>query len=232
MAAHVDPGAFRDALIVLAAAGIVIPLFHRLRLSPVLGYMLVGLAVGPFGLGRAAAALPWLGAVTINDPASIAPIAELGVVMLLFMIGLELSFERLLVMRRLVFGLGALQVFLSTAVVAGLALLAGGAGGGHRRGDVVHRRGDPGAVGGEAAEHRAGAGMLRGAAVPGPRHRAGAPGARPADRRRRQRRAAVADRDQGGAGGGRHPGAGTAGTAPAVSRRRPPPRGCRWRWAR
>ena len=125
MAAHVDPGAFRDALIVLAAAGIVIPLFYRLRLSPVLGYMLVGLAVGPFGLGRAAAALPWLGAVTINDPASIAPIAELGVVMLLFMIGLELSFERLLVMRRLVFGLGALQVFLGTAVVAGLGLLAG-----------------------------------------------------------------------------------------------------------
>jgi len=125
MEAHVDPGVFKEALIVLVAAGVVIPLFHRLRVSPVLGYMLVGVAVGPFGLGRAVAALPWLGAFTFDDPAAIAPVAELGVVVLLFMIGLELSFERLWVMRRLVFGLGALQVLVSTAVLAGLAVLAG-----------------------------------------------------------------------------------------------------------
>lgn len=125
MEAHVDPFAFKEALIVLAAAGVVIPLFHRLRVSPVLGFMLVGIAVGPFGLGRAAGVAPWLGAVTFGDPASIAPIAELGVVMLLFMIGLELSFERLWVMRRLVFGLGALQVAGSTVVLGGVALLAG-----------------------------------------------------------------------------------------------------------
>ena len=121
----VDLSAFKEVLIVLGAAGIVIPLFHRLRISPVLGFMLVGMVVGPFGLGRAADILPWLGAVTLRDPAAIAPIAELGVVMLLFMIGLELSFERLLVMRRLVFGLGALQVAGSTALLAGLATLAG-----------------------------------------------------------------------------------------------------------
>ena len=125
MEAHVDPGVFKEALIVLAAAGVVIPLFHRLRVSPVLGYMLVGVAVGPFGLGRAVSALPWIGAFTFDDPAAIAPVAELGVVVLLFMIGLELSFERLWVMRRLVFGLGALQVLVSTAVQAGLAVLAG-----------------------------------------------------------------------------------------------------------
>jgi CPA2 family monovalent cation:H+ antiporter-2 len=125
MEAPVDLTVFRQALIVLVAAGVVIPLFYRLRVSPVLGYMLIGMVVGPFGLGRAAAALPWLGAVTFGDPASIAPIAELGVVMLMFMIGLELSFERLWVMRRLVFGLGALQVLASTAVLAGLAVLAG-----------------------------------------------------------------------------------------------------------
>jgi CPA2 family monovalent cation:H+ antiporter-2 len=125
MEPHVDPGAFRQALIVLAAAGVVIPLFHRLRVSPVLGFMLVGMVVGPFGLGRAVDALPWLGAVTFGDPASIAPVAELGVVMLLFMIGLELSFERLWVMRRLVFVLGALQVVGSAAVLAGLGVLAG-----------------------------------------------------------------------------------------------------------
>ena len=125
MDSHVDPGAFREALIVLAAAGVVIPLFHRLRLSPVLGFMLVGIVVGPFGLARFADALPWLGAVTFRDPASIAPIAQLGVVMLLFMIGLELSFERLWVMRRLVFGLGALQVAGSAAALGGLGVLAG-----------------------------------------------------------------------------------------------------------
>ncbi len=125
MEAHVDPGAFKQALIVLAAAGVVIPLFHRMRVSPVLGFMLVGMAVGPYGLGRAVDAVPWLGAVTFGDPAAIGPIAELGVVMLLFMIGLELSFERLWVMRRLVFGLGALQVVASAAALAGLAVLAG-----------------------------------------------------------------------------------------------------------
>ena len=125
MGAHVDPFAFKGALIVLAAAGVVIPLFHRLRLSPVLGFMLVGIVVGPFGLGRVAAALPWLGAVSFDDPASIAPVAELGVVMLMFMIGLELSFERLWVMRRLVFGLGALQVAGSAARAGGPACWPG-----------------------------------------------------------------------------------------------------------
>ncbi len=125
MEAPVDLTVFRQALIVLAAAGVVIPLFYRLRISPVLGYMVVGMAVGPFGLGRAAATLPWLGAITFGDPASIAPIAELGVVLLMFMIGLELSIERLWVMRRLVFGLGALQVGTSAALLAALAVLAG-----------------------------------------------------------------------------------------------------------
>ena len=87
--------------------------------------MLVGVAVGPFGFGRAAGMFPWIGAVTFGDPATIAPVAELGVAMLMFMIGLELSLERLWVMRRLVFGLGALQVAGSAAVLAALAAWAG-----------------------------------------------------------------------------------------------------------
>jgi CPA2 family monovalent cation:H+ antiporter-2 len=115
------PAAFREALIILGAAGVVIPMFYRLRVSPVLGFILVGVAVGPFGLGRLAAHFPFLGAVTITDPESIAPVAEFGVVLLLFMIGLELSFERLRVMRRLVFGLGPAQLLLTAAaLVAGL----------------------------------------------------------------------------------------------------------------
>ena len=116
---------YKEALIVLGAAGVVIPLFHRLRVSAVIGFMLVGVVVGPFGLASLAPHFPWLSAIVIADAASIEPIAELGVVLLLFMIGLELSFERLLLMRRLVFGLGGLQVFLSAAVLAGAAALMG-----------------------------------------------------------------------------------------------------------
>jgi len=116
---------YKEALIVLGAAGVVIPLFHRLRISSVLGFMLVGIVVGPFGLNSFAAYLPWLSAITISAPESIEPIAHLGVVLLLFMIGLELSFERLWVMRRLVFGLGSLQVVLCAAVLAGAAILLG-----------------------------------------------------------------------------------------------------------
>src|SRR5215813_3972770 len=104
--APLDISFYKQALIVLGAAGVVIPLFHRLRVSPVLGFMLVGIVVGPFGLASLIPHLPWLSAITISSPASIEPIAQLGVVLLLFMIGLELSFERLWVMRRLVFGLG------------------------------------------------------------------------------------------------------------------------------
>ncbi len=125
MASPVHPSDFKEALIILGAAGVVVPLFHRLRVSPVLGFMIVGMAVGPSGFGSLARDVPWLSAVTITDAASIGPVAELGVVMLLFMIGLELSLERLLLMRRLVFGLGSLQVVLCAAAVAAAALALG-----------------------------------------------------------------------------------------------------------
>src|SRR5215813_4926277 len=123
-----DTSFYKQALIVLGAAGVVIPLFHRLRVSPVLGFMLVGIVVGPFGFASLIPHLPWLSAITIGTPALIEPIARLGVVLLLFMIGLELSFERLKVMRRLVFGLGSLQVVLCAAALAGGAILLGHSG--------------------------------------------------------------------------------------------------------
>lgn len=125
MEAPVEPSTFKEALIVLGAAGIVIPLFHRLRVSTVLGFMLVGIVVGPHGLGRLGERLPWLSAITIADPEAIAPIARLGVVLLLFMIGLELSLERLWLMRRLVFGLGTLQVVICSLVLTGAAFMLG-----------------------------------------------------------------------------------------------------------
>src|SRR5215472_2492911 len=120
-----DISVYRQALIVLAAAGVVIPLFHRLRISPTLGFILVGVAVGPSGLAMLSPHLPWLAAVTIGTPEAIAPIARLGVVLLLFMIGLELSFDRLWVMRRLVFGLGLLQLVLCAAILATAAGMLG-----------------------------------------------------------------------------------------------------------
>src|SRR5438270_4804182 len=120
-----DLSLYKAALIVLGAAAVVIPLFHRLRVSSVLGFMLVGIIVGPFGLASLAPSLSWLSAISISDPETIDPIAHLGVVLLLFMIGLELSFERLVVMRRLVFGLGTLQVVLCGGTLAGAAMLLG-----------------------------------------------------------------------------------------------------------
>jgi CPA2 family monovalent cation:H+ antiporter-2 len=123
--APLDLSLYKHALVVLGAASIVIPLFHRLRISPALGFILVGVVVGPFGLASLAPRLPWVTAITIDTPGSIEPIARLGVVLLLFMIGLELSFERLRVMRRLVFGLGCLQVVLCAAVLSGTTVLLG-----------------------------------------------------------------------------------------------------------
>ncbi len=114
-----------DALVILAAAGIVIPLFARFRITPVIGFILVGILVGPFGLGSAVAQYPWLAYVTISDPHRLEPFAEFGIVLLLFSVGLELSFKRLWAMRRDVFGVGALEL-LGCATLIALVLLAMG----------------------------------------------------------------------------------------------------------
>jgi CPA2 family monovalent cation:H+ antiporter-2 len=81
--------------------------------------------VGPFGLATLADRFPLLGAITLNRPVSIQPIAELGVSTMMFMIGLEMSLERLRVMRRLVFGFGLSQFVLCAAVIAAIAYALG-----------------------------------------------------------------------------------------------------------
>jgi CPA2 family monovalent cation:H+ antiporter-2 len=116
---------FSDALVILGAAGIVIPAFSRLRISPVIGFILVGMIVGPFGLGALTAGHPGLHYVTISNPHAIEPFAELGIVLLLFSIGLELSYRRLWGMRRLVFGTGAAELLVSAAILGGGLYLAG-----------------------------------------------------------------------------------------------------------
>ena len=116
MAGPSDIYAFKDALIVLGTAAVVAPVVQRLRISPVLGFLVVGAALGPHGLGRLAdysRAIDWL---TVTGERQIAFIADLGIVFLLFFIGLELSMRRLITMRRLVFG--GLQVMLSALAIS------------------------------------------------------------------------------------------------------------------
>ncbi|OYW30097.1 MAG: potassium transporter TrkA [Caulobacter sp. 12-67-6] len=120
---EVSPESYKDLVLFLATAGIVAPLFKRLKLNPILGFLLAGVILGPFGLGRFIPVAPWLDYVTVDNPDEIAQLAEFGVVFLLFMIGLELSWERLRLMRKLVFGLGAAQV-IGCSIALGLGAMA------------------------------------------------------------------------------------------------------------
>ena len=113
-----DVGHYREFLIILGAAGLVIPLFVRLGINSILGFLLVGFLLSPDVLGSLTTPFPFLEAFVLTDREAISSLGELGVVFLLFLIGLELSFERLVTMKRLVFGLGSLQVISTTALIS------------------------------------------------------------------------------------------------------------------
>ncbi len=98
-------------LFILAAAVLTVPIFKRLGLGSVLGYLAAGAIIGPWGFGF------------IKQVEEIRYIAEFGVVFLLFIIGVELSFTRLMAMKRMVFGLGTAQLILTGSVLTGLTLL-------------------------------------------------------------------------------------------------------------
>ena len=123
---HAEMPLLREWIVLLVAMGLVVPLMRRLNASSVLGYLLIGVLIGPWGIGALTAQWPWLEWFTIQNSGTIRMLAELGVVFLLFMIGLELSTERLLSMARLVFGLGLAQVVVTAVAIA--ALLHGAAG--------------------------------------------------------------------------------------------------------
>ena len=106
-------GFLQQALVYLAAGVIAVPIFRRLGLGSVLGYLAAGMAIGPWGLGL------------ITDPETVLHFAELGVVLLLFLIGLELDPQRLWELRRSIFGMGAAQVLATVLAVSAIALALG-----------------------------------------------------------------------------------------------------------
>lgn len=105
----------------LIIAGLLVPLAARMRLNPVLAFLLAGVLIGPYGLGRLTDEFPLLGHVVVRDVENVALLGEFGVIFLLFSIGLELSARRLWAMRRLVFGLGMAQVLLTAMAIGVLA---------------------------------------------------------------------------------------------------------------
>jgi CPA2 family monovalent cation:H+ antiporter-2 len=107
----------REVVVFLAAAGTMVPLMQRFRISPVLGWLAAGLLLGPHGAARLGDSVPLLAHVSIAEWSAIAPLSEIGVLFLMFSIGLELSFARLWAMRRMVFGLGSAQVLISGGVI-------------------------------------------------------------------------------------------------------------------
>lgn len=127
LAAGINVPVYSDALVVLATAGVVVPMVRYFGLNPVLGYLGAGILLGPLGLGSFIDRAPFLYWFTVVEPENVRGIADLGVVFLLFFIGLELSFTRLMSMRRLVFGMGGLQFLVTAAILSLIIAFAGNA---------------------------------------------------------------------------------------------------------
>jgi CPA2 family monovalent cation:H+ antiporter-2 len=85
----------KGLIIFLVVAGVIVPLFHRARIGTVLGFLIAGVVLGPHGLGRLGTDYQWLTYITFDDPERGAPLAEFGIIVLLFLLGLELSLQRL-----------------------------------------------------------------------------------------------------------------------------------------
>jgi len=103
----------RNLVVLLAAALPIVALFHRLRLPSIVGFLIAGVVIGPYGIGL------------IEQSDDVTSLAEIGVALLLFVAGLELSFDELLRMRRVLAWSGVLQVVVTTALAAGIGIVAG-----------------------------------------------------------------------------------------------------------
>ena len=125
MAGHGHEILIKDAVVFLFAAGVVVPVFRALKLPAVVGFMLAGVILGPFAVGQLAQERPLLEFISISEPSAAQPFAELGVLFLLFLLGLEFSFERLWALRRAVFGAGGMQASLSALAIGAAVYLFG-----------------------------------------------------------------------------------------------------------
>lgn len=110
-----------NLLLFFGVAGLVVPLLQRVKLSPVLGYLVCGIIIGPAGLGAFVTDAPWLSPLVIEDTDTVQILGELGIIALLFMIGLELSFRRLSELKKFVLGLGSAQILVTAAVISVVA---------------------------------------------------------------------------------------------------------------
>ena len=99
-----------DILMLLLATVVIIPIFHKIRLGAILGYLAAGIVLGPWGLG------------VITEVEDVRHLAEFGVIFLLFILGIELRPDKLWEMRRLVFGLGLGQLLITAAIIYAIAL--------------------------------------------------------------------------------------------------------------
>lgn len=111
-----------DVLLYLASAGVIVPFLQRLGIAQVTAFLFVGVLTGPHVAGRLTEFAPWLAFFTYNDPRTLERLGELGVIFLLFTLGLELSLDRLAALRRWMLGLGSLQVLATGAAIALIAL--------------------------------------------------------------------------------------------------------------
>lgn len=119
-----SPDLIAPMVVFLGATSLVVPLLKRAKLSAVLGFIVIGVLIGPYGFGRLGEEAPWLAALTITEDAQVSLLAELGVAFLLFIIGLEVSSERIWALRRW-FGLGVAQIVLTAALIAAIAIAWG-----------------------------------------------------------------------------------------------------------
>jgi monovalent cation:H+ antiporter-2, CPA2 family len=117
MEAHDSPVPLLEALLFLAVAGLLVPLLQRLRVNPVFGFLAAGALLGPHGIGGLGERLPWLARAGFADREAVQVPAQLGLLFLMFSIGLELSLERLRALRRWVFGAGIAQMVATSAAI-------------------------------------------------------------------------------------------------------------------
>ncbi|QQG36357.1 MAG: cation:proton antiporter [Micavibrio aeruginosavorus] len=115
------PLPIKEIIVFLVVAGVLVPVLARLRLNPVLAFLLIGVLIGPYGLAGFPGMPAAFSAIALTEVGQVRVLGEFGIVFLLFLIGIELSPTRLIAMRRLIFGLGSAQVLLCGTVIGLIA---------------------------------------------------------------------------------------------------------------